>query len=211
MTAPGLLLAIYADESCLGNGREGENPGGAAGLIEYRNPRTESLRRWDYWRSEPATTNNRMALWSVIEGFRAIAAKGGRFRVVFTSDSTYLVKGMSEWVHGWMARGWRRKGGEIENLDLWQDAVELVRPHQVQWRWVRGHHGHPQNEYSNDLAVRAAREQTASAGALPSGFDEWLATKRAAGKMHGDPAAFPSERGFRASRPFPAAPARLLG
>src|SRR3954470_16151509 len=151
-------MAIYADESCLGNGREGDNPGGAAGVIEHWNVTTERLTRWDYWISEPSTTNNRMALRSAIEALRLINRKGGRFRVVFTSDSQYLVKGMSEWVHGWMARGWRRKGGEIENLALWQEAVEVVRPHKIWWRWVRGHDGQPQNEYADSLAVRAARE-----------------------------------------------------
>jgi ribonuclease HI len=205
------LLAIFADESCLGNGREGDNPGGAAGLIEYRNPETERVTRWDYWRSEPATTNNRMALRSAIEGFRIVAGKGGRFRVVFTSDSTYLVKGMSEWVHGWMARGWRRKGGAIENLELWKEAVERARLHHVQWRWVRGHHGHIQNEYANDLAVRAAGDLTSSDGAVSSGFDDWLKKKRSTGRMQAEPAGFPSERTFKPSRPFPVTQATLRG
>src|SRR5262245_10460013 len=66
------LVAVYADESCLGNGREGSNPGGAAGLIEYFNPATERLSRFDYWVSEPATTNNRMALRSAIEAIRIL-------------------------------------------------------------------------------------------------------------------------------------------
>ena len=199
------LVAIYADESCLGNGAEGDNPGGAGGVIEYQHPDTGRVTRRDYWRSDPATTNNRMALWSVIDAFRILAQKDGRFRVRFTSDSQYLIKGMSEWVAGWMARGWRRKAGPIENLALWKEAVEWVRPHQVQWQWVRGHDGHVQNEYANDLAVRAAREQTASDGALPSGFDQWLAAERAAGRMHAAPAAFPDPHRFRASRPLPAA------
>src|SRR5215216_443338 len=116
----GDLVAIYADESCLGNGREGENPGGAGGVIEWLHPKSSEVTRCDYWISEPATTNNRMALRSVIEAFRAISRKGRSFRVVFTSDSQYLVKGMNEWLYGWMARGWKRKGGEIENLDLWK-------------------------------------------------------------------------------------------
>jgi ribonuclease HI len=205
------LIAVYADESCLGNGREGENPGGAAGLIEYRNPRTKGLTRWDYWRSERATTNNRMALWSAIEGFRIIARKGGRFRVVFTSDSRYLVDGMCEWVHGWIGRGWRRKGGTIENLELWQEAVERARAHVTQWKWVRGHRGHVQNEYANHLAMRAASEQTTSNGAVTSGFDVWLASERAAGRLQAEPAGFPLERTFKPSRPFPVANATLLG
>jgi ribonuclease HI len=81
------LVAIYADESCLGNGRDGDNPGGAAGVIEYVNAATERLTRWDYWVAEPSTTNNRMALRSAIEAFRVIGRKGGRFRVLVASDS----------------------------------------------------------------------------------------------------------------------------
>src|SRR5438270_581751 len=96
------MLAIYADESCLGNGREGSNPGAAAGVIEYVHPHSKRLTRWDYWISEPSTTNNRMALRSVIEAFRGISRKGSKFRVRFTTDSQYLVKGMNEWVPGWM-------------------------------------------------------------------------------------------------------------
>lgn len=197
------LIAVFADESCLGNGREGSNPGGAAGVIEYWNPRTERLTRFDYWVSEPATTNNRMALRSAIEGFHALSRKGSRFRVVFTSDSQYLVKGMTEWVHGWNARGWRRKGGEIENLELWQSAVREASAHQVEWRWVRGHVGHPQNEYANFLAVRAAREQTSSAGVVASGFDDWLASEREKGRITAEPDPFPLRRVFRPARALP--------
>jgi ribonuclease HI len=197
------MLAIYADESCLGNGREGSNPGGAAGVIEYVHPNSENLGRWDYWVSEPGTTNNRMALRSAIEAFRGISRKGVRFRVTFTSDSQYLVKGMSEWVHGWMRRGWKKKDGLILNLELWKEAVAAVEGHQVEWKWVRGHEGHPQNEYANDLAVQAAREQTSSGGIVTSKFDEWLAAKREKGRMGTDPQAFPDGARFRAVRPYP--------
>jgi len=198
------MLAIYADESCLGNGREGSNPGGAAGVIEYFHPETGNLTRWDYWISEPATTNNRMALRSLIEGFKAISRKGVRFRVAFTSDSQYLVKGMREWVYGWMARGWKRKEGPILNLELWMDAVDATRGHQLDPRWVRGHEGHPQNEYANHLAIRAAREQTSSNGIVASKFDEWLAAERArvGPRMAGTPEPFPASDGFRAIRPY---------
>jgi len=198
------LLAIFADESCLGNGREGSNPGGAAGVIEYWNDRTNRLTRFDYWVSEPATTNNRMALRSVIEAFRGVSRKGTKFRVVFTSDSQYLVKGMTEWVHGWNARGWRRKGGAIENLELWQVAVLEAAPHKVEWRWVRGHGGHPQNEYANFLAMRAARELTSSDGIASSGFEAWLAAEREKGRMSAEPAPFPPQRPFRPARALPA-------
>jgi ribonuclease HI len=192
------LVAIYADESCLGNGREGDNPGGAAGVIEYRHP-TGRLSRHDYWISEPATTNNRMALRSAIEALLALSRKGRSFTVLFTSDSQYLVRGMTEWVHGWRARGWRRRDGAIENLELWQAACDAAAPHGVKWNWVRGHAGHPQNEYANHLAIRAAREQTSSEGVVPSGFDDWLAAERAKGRMTGDPAVFP-EASIIASR-----------
>lgn len=199
------LVAIYADESCLGNGREGDNPGAAAGVIEHLNPATERLTRWDFWISEPGTTNNRMALRSAIEAFRVIGRKGGRFRVLFTSDSQYLVKGMTEWVHGWMGRGWRRKVGEIENLALWKELVAAASPHAVQWQWVKGHAGHPQNEYANDLAVAAARGQTSSAGARTSGFDGWLAAQRTRRRGMADPAPFPVGRPFTPARPYPRA------
>lgn len=197
------LVAIYADESCLGNGREGDNPGGAAGVIEHLSTATERLTRWDYWISEPATTNNRMALRSAIEAFRVIGRKGGLFRVLFTSDSQYLVKGMTEWVHGWAGRGWRRSGGEIENLPLWKELVDAATPHGVQWQWVRGHAGHPQNEYANDLAVDAARTQSSSDGSRTSEFDAWLGIQRAKKRVQVDPAPFPIGKPFAAARPLP--------
>ena len=195
-TSPGVAagaglkeVAVYADESCLGNGREGSNPGGAAGVIEYVGS-SGRLSRHDYWVSERATTNNRMALRSAIEALRGLSRKGSRFRVSFTSDSQYLVKGMNEWVFGWIARDWRKKDGPILNLELWQELVEATSGHVVSWHWVRGHEGHPQNEYANDLAVKAAKEQSASNGIVASHFDEWLAAHREKGRMTADPQAF---------------------
>jgi ribonuclease HI len=168
------LIYIYADESCLGNQyMDRDSPGGAAGLVEHW--RGEQWERRDYWISEPGTTNNRMALRSAIEGLSLLRRPCS---VVFTSDSQYLVRGMTEWVHGWMARGWKRKAGVIENLELWKALVEAARRHQVEWRWVRGHAGHPQNEYANILAIAAARGQTDSGGLQPSGFEAWLARER---------------------------------
>lgn len=197
---PAELLAIYADESCLGNGREGENPGGAAGVIEWMSARTGKLERFDYWISEPATTNNRMALRSVIEAFRGISSKGRNFKVVFISDSKYIIEGMSKWVHGWQARGWTRKTGIILNLELWKQAVEAVRAHDVQWKWVRGHAGHPQNEYANYLALKAAAEQSASDGLRRSLFDEWMAGKKPGVKSLGAVAPFPTATTFKGTR-----------
>jgi len=176
-------VSVHADESCLGNGRQGENPGGAGGLIEYRTPRSEKPTRLDYWISEPATTNNRMALRSAIEALDILSRKGKRLRVRFTSDSEYLVKGMNEWVRLWKARGWRRKEGEIANLALWQDVDALAQAHDVDWQWVRGHNKHPQNEYADHLATKAAREQSRSGGPVPSLYEEWLAGQLAKGRL----------------------------
>ena len=174
------VAVLHLDESCLGNGREGENPGGGGGLVEARS-RTGRIQRRDFYLSAPATTNNRMALAGAAEALRLLAGKGARLRVLIVSDSQYLVKGMREWVSGWAARGWRRKEGPIENVELWRELVASARLHDVQWSWVRGHRGHPKNEYANDLAVLAAREQRTSAGLVESGFDEWLAGKMARG------------------------------
>ena len=198
------LVAVYADESCLGNGRDGDNPGGAGALIEYMRPESSEIVRRDLWVAEPATTNNRMALRSVIETFRALSRKGKQFSVVFTSDSRYLVDGMESWVHGWARRGWTRKSGPIENLELWHAAVDAVAGNQVQWRWVRGHHGHPQNEYANHLATSAAARQTQSDGLVASQFEAWLASQRERGAMRKDIDAFPSVASFKPAAPLPA-------
>jgi len=197
------LLAVYADESCLGNGREGSNPGGAGGLIELAHPRTGDLVRRDYWLSEKATTNNRMALRSAIEALDIASSKKWRCAVVFTTDSRYLVDGMTQWVHDWARRGWKRKGGEIGNLELWQELVNVAGNHRVEWRWVKGHNGHPQNEYANMLATRAAARQDESPGAVESGFEAWMASEREHGRMHLDPSPLPDLRTFRAARSLP--------
>ncbi|MBI3790911.1 MAG: ribonuclease HI [Gemmatimonadetes bacterium] len=193
-------VAIYADESCLGNGKEGDNPGGAGALLEY--PRADgTLVRRDLWVSDRATTNNRMALISVIASFTALHAKGRHFRVTFTSDSRYLIDGMSDWVHGWARKGWKRSGGPIENLALWWDAIRAVEGSQVEWRWVRGHDGHAQNEYVNDLAVNAARALDASDGWVESGFEAWSAGRT--GAKVAPPEPFPPRFGAARALPVP--------
>jgi len=175
------VAIVHLDESCLGNGREGENPGGAGGLIEVRT--ASRIERRDFYNYTPNTTNNRMALSGASMALRLLAAKRNRLRVLMVSDSEYLVKGMREWAPGWASRGWVRKAGPIENLALWQDLAEAARLHEVQWTWVRGHQGHPKNEYANDLAVAAAREAKSSDGAVESMFIAWLEAKRAKGKF----------------------------
>lgn len=177
MTDDGLIF-IYADESCLGNQfRARARPGGTAGLLEYH--RGGGWVRRDYWTSEPDTTNNRMALVGAAELLSLLRRPS---RAVFTSDSRYLVDGMTGWVHGWAARGWTRKGGAIENLELWQTLVRAASLHRLEWRWVKGHAGHPQNEYANFLATRAAAEQTASGGLVESAYGEWLERERERGR-----------------------------
>ena len=167
-------VIIHADESCLGNQfQDRSNPGGAAGLVEvWKGDRWE---RRDYWVSEEDTTNNRMALRSAIEGLRFLRRP---CRVRLVSDSQYLVRGMTEWVRVWMARGWKRKGGPPENLELWKELVRAAETHQVDWNWVRGHAGDPRNEYANFLAVRAAKALARSGALVQSGFSEWLEDQR---------------------------------
>lgn len=169
------LIFVYADESCLGNQFRGRaRPGGAGGVVESFQPGRGWIRK-DFWTSEADTTNNRMAIRSAIIPLAALRRPS---RVVFTTDSRYLVDGMTQWVHGWAARGWRRKGGEIENLELWRQLLEAARPHRIQWRWVKGHAGHPHNEYANHLATRAAARQDDSGGLVPSRFEEWIAAEQ---------------------------------
>jgi ribonuclease HI len=168
------IVYVHADESCLGlQFTDRDSPGGAAGLVEFWTG-TAWLRR-DYWVSEPATTNNRMAIRSAIEVMRLLKPNQ---RVVFVSDSQYLIKGMREWLPGWMRRGWRRKAGPIENEALWRQLADASSRHQVDWRWIRGHAGHARNEYANDIAVSAARKQTQSSGLVESGFQDWLEAQR---------------------------------
>jgi ribonuclease HI len=174
LSADAPRLVIHADESCLGNQFvDRDNPGGAAGLVEHW--RGDHWERRDFWLSEPGTTNNRMAIRSAIEGLSALKVP---CRVRFVSDSQYLVKGMSEWIEGWKRRGWKRKAGPIENVELWQELDRAASRHEVTWAWVKGHAGHPRNEYVNDLAVQAAKEQTHSGGLVPSGFQVWLEEQR---------------------------------
>jgi ribonuclease HI len=180
-------------------------------LIETRTPR--GLVRRDFYIHAPDTTNNRMALAGGIGVLQLLAGKGMRLRVLVISDSEYLVKGVREWLPGWIAKGWKRKTGEIENLELWRALAQSLPLHDTQFAWVRGHSGHPKNEYANDLAVRAARAQETSSGIVASGFGAWLLHKRAAGQYTDyDPdAAFAAlderlARGERFPRDLDAAP-----
>jgi ribonuclease HI len=191
------LVRIYADESCLGNQfTDRDNPGGAGGLVELWHGGVWVRR--DYWSSSSATTNNRMALIGATDLLDALTRP---CRVIFTSDSQYLVNGMRQWIHGWARHGWRRKTGAIENVELWQALARAAARHEVDWRWVRGHAGHPQNEYANYLAVRAAQQLDASGGLVASRFPAWLEAEREQKQRYLEfsESAPPSEEEFRVS------------
>lgn len=140
---PPALVEIFADGACSGN----PGPGGW-GTILRSGGHEKELSGF-----APETTNNRMELTAAIAGLAALKRP---CRVHLTTDSEYLKKGMTEWVAGWIRRGWMNSRKEpIANRDLWEQLVELSNRHQVEWCWVRGHAGHAENERCDALA-RAA-------------------------------------------------------
>ena len=183
MTGAPISVLVHADESCIGNDSTKPSPGGNAALIEA--PAGDSVARWDFYECSPDTTNQKMALAGAIATLEWLHRQWRNAQVVYASDSAYLIKGMTEWVPDWIARGWRRKAGAIENLPLWQKLVQAAAGHTIEWTWVRGHAGDPKNEYANALAMRAAERQARSNGLVPSGFDSWLAQERTRGR-YGD-------------------------
>lgn len=139
-------VEIYADGACRGN----PGPGGWGVLLRA------GRREKELWGAEPETTNNRMELRAVIEG---LAALKRRSRVRVYTDSQYVQKGISEWIHDWKRRGWRTAGRQpVKNAELWRALDELARAHEVEWHWVKGHAGHPENERADALANRAIDE-----------------------------------------------------
>lgn len=187
-------VLVHADESCLGNDRSKPSPGGNAALVEA--PAGDSVARWDLFESSPQTTNNRMALAGAIATLEWIRRQWQHASVRYVSDSEYLIKGMKEWMPAWKARGWKKKNGPIENLELWKKLDQAAVAHEIQWTWVRGHNDHPKNEYANALAIRSAEGQARSNGLIASSFDTWLAQQRARGKYAGyDPDGEVHERG----------------
>jgi len=143
-------VEIYSDGACRGN----PGPGGWGALMRC-DGHEKSL-----FGGEPLTTNNRMEMLAAI---RALEALKQECNVVITTDSEYLRKGMTEWISGWKARGWKTAARKpVKNMDLWQQLDELVGKHQVEWRWVRGHTGHPGNEAADQLANRGIDEMRAS-------------------------------------------------
>ena len=104
--------------------------------------------------SDPATTNNRMELTGAIRALQALAEP---CRVSLHTDSKYVIDGITRWVHGWHKNGWRTSAKKpVLNAELWRELIEAVHPHRVEWVWVKGHSGHPENERDDALASAAA-------------------------------------------------------
>ncbi len=145
-------ICIFTDGGCRGN----PGPGGWGALLQSGTTKKE------LWGGEPATTNNRMELTAVI---RALEALKRPVSVQVHTDSQYVQKGISEWIHNWKRNGWRTADKKpVKNADLWQMLDKLAVQHQIKWVWVKGHAGHPGNERADLLANR--------------GIDELLARQR---------------------------------
>jgi ribonuclease HI len=138
------LVELFTDGACDPN----PGPGGWAVLLRSAGQEKELSG------GEPRTTNNRMELTAALQGLNALKRP---CRVRLYTDSEYLKRGVTEWLPGWRRRGWKRKEGELKNADLWQALDAALQRHQVEWSWVRGHAGHPENERVDRLARAAIR------------------------------------------------------
>lgn len=135
-------VTIYTDGACINN----PGPGGwAAIILENGSERTMFNGCRD-------TTNNRMELTAALEALKALKKPSS---IVLYTDSEYLRRGVTEWLEGWKARSWKRKGGKLANIDLWQALDKELSRHQISWRWVKGHNGDLFNEKADRLAFRA--------------------------------------------------------
>lgn len=138
-------VKIFTDGACLGN----PGPGGWAALLQYGSHEKVITGHAEQ------TTNNRMELMAALKALESLTRP---CQVDIYTDSEYLRRGITEWLPTWRARGWKRKGGVLANVELWQGLDLATRSHQVRWNWVRGHAGHPENERVDSLARRAAGE-----------------------------------------------------
>ena len=135
-------IDLFTDGACRGN----PGPGGWGVLL-----RQEDVEK-ELYGGEAATTNNRMELTAVIRGLEALKQPS---RVRVYTDSQYVQKGISEWIHSWKRRGWRTADKkDVKNVDLWKALDEAASRHSVEWHWVKGHAGHPENERADQLANR---------------------------------------------------------
>ena len=139
-------IEIYADGACKGN----PGPGGWGAWLAYDGHEKE------LYGGEPLTTNNRMELTAVI---RALEALKRPFKVRVHTDSVYVQKGISEWIHGWKVRGWRTSDKKpVKNDDLWRELDHLAQQHQIEWIWVKGHAGNVGNERADALANKGVEQ-----------------------------------------------------
>ena len=139
-------VEIFCDGACSGN----PGVGGWGALLRYGEKEKELSG------AAGETTNNRMELTAAIEALTSLKRP---CRVVLTTDSQYLMKGMTEWIAGWQRKGWvNSKKEPVLNRDLWERLLALAKTHRIEWRWVRGHNGHPENERCDELARRAIEE-----------------------------------------------------
>ncbi len=137
---------IFTDGACLGN----PGPGGWGVLMRWRDHEKE------LHGGEPETTNNRMELMAAIQGLEAL--KPGTPASLYT-DSKYVMDGITEWIAGWKKNGWRTAAKKpVKNQDLWRQLDEALEGHEVDWHWVKGHAGHPENERADELARLGAEE-----------------------------------------------------
>ncbi len=145
-------IEIFTDGACKGN----PGPGGWGVLLRL------GEHQKTLFGGEQQTTNNRMELTAAIEGLRALKKPA---RVVLTTDSEYVMKGIREWMPNWKKRGWKTAAKQpVKNEDLWRALDELVNQHQVEWRWVKGHSGHPENELADELANLGVQKVMAERG-----------------------------------------------
>jgi ribonuclease HI len=137
-------VEIFTDGACKGN----PGPGGWGVILRLGHHEKELSGH------NPATTNNRMELTAVI---RALEALKEPCRVSLHTDSRYVIDGITGWVFGWQKNGWKNAAKKpVANADLWQDLLLAVKPHRIEWIWVKGHDGHPENERADRLASDAA-------------------------------------------------------
>lgn len=138
-----MTIEIYTDGACKGN----PGPGGWGALLRYNGKEKE------LYGAEPHTTNNRMELLAAIKGLENLTRA---CTVDLYSDSQYLRQGMTQWMFSWKRNGWKNSKKEpVKNADLWKMLDDLSQQHTIQWHWVKGHSGHPENERADALANHA--------------------------------------------------------
>ena len=146
MSATRKQIEVHTDGACLGN----PGPGGWGALLRWREVERELSG------GEPDTTNNRMELMAAIAALEALREPCD---VILTTDSQYVRQGIMDWLANWIRRGWKTAGGDpVKNRDLWERLQAAAAPHAVDWRWVKGHNGHPENERVDQLARIAAEK-----------------------------------------------------